>query len=105
MNADVKLQIVTIGASGLVVLLIVPAVLAALPLLNTTMIRLLLMIPPVSVAAYIFVFNFLRSSGGELPSVGVTLVAIAQAALAAGIFMGVFSAGMILLVRWASRWI
>ncbi len=111
MSADVKLQIVTIGASGLVVLMIAPLLLAALPFLNSAMVRLLLIIPPVSVAAYIFVFNFLRAAGGaaasgaELPSLGVSLAAIAQAAVAAGIFMGLFSAGMLLFVRWAARWI
>lgn len=105
MSADVKLQIVTIGASGLVVLLIAPLLLAALPALNATLVRLVLIIPPVSVAAYIFVFNFLRAAGGAPPSMGVSLVAIAQASVAAGVFMGLFSASMLLFVRWAARWI
>jgi hypothetical protein len=70
----------------------------------STYIRFILPIPPISVAAYIFVFNMFRHYGGHLPETftGTTREILLSTGISAILF-GTFTILLAILVHFAQR--
>ena len=104
MNSGLKLQFALIAASGLTVLVLGGFFVGFVDQLTPRMMRVLLPIPPLSVAAYSFVLAFVRDRGGEnLPGMMESAGAVLQATLVSAILFALMAAMMLLLTRLITR--
>lgn len=103
MNAGFKLQLAVIAASGMVVAILAAVLVGFVQHLTPTMMRYLLPIPPLSVAAYSFVFSFVRDRTGDLPGLAEGAVVVAQASFVSALLFALMAAGMLVFVRIGAR--
>lgn len=105
MDTGLKFQFLVIAASGLVVAILGGLLAAASQHLTPGMMRYFLPIPPLSVAAFSFVFAFLRDRGGDSPGMTESLSAVASATLISGLCFALISAGILILARLGARFL
>ncbi len=105
METGIRLQFAVIAASGVVVAMLGGTLAALSQHLSPGMMRYLLPIPPLSVAAFSFVFAFLRDRGQGLPGFVESIMALASATLIAALFFALMSAGILIFVRLGARFL
>ncbi|THB78821.1 MAG: hypothetical protein D3926_12120 [Desulfobacteraceae bacterium] len=90
-NSILKINILAIAISGLLMLLSGVLLYLFKHLLSGDVLRYFLPIPPIGVAAYIFVFNMFKTYNAALPDKSVTLVSeVLISSLISGLIFFVF---------------
>lgn len=102
-SEELKLQLAVIAASGLILALAGALLIAVSEQLTPTAVRYLLPLPPIGVAAYVFVFSLLRDRGGEAPGLLESLTQLGQASLLCAGFFGMLAGGTLLLAALYAR--
>lgn len=103
MNAELKMQMLVIAASGVAVALLAALLVGVGSRVDASMSRYLVVIPPVGVAAYVFVFGWMRDLAGGMPARAEIIGGVAQATLATAGFFAVLTLTILLVVRLLSR--
>jgi hypothetical protein len=99
-NEILKINIISIAASGLLMLIFGIILYCLRSSFNSDAIRFFLPIPPIGVAAYVYVFNMFKCYDCNLPEKSVTLFyEILIATIVSGIVFLVFVGSLIVIIK------
>ena len=98
-NEILKINILSIAISGLLMLIAGIVLYYFKDQLTGGEIRFFLPIPPIGVAAYIFVFNMFKHTQGSMPGKAAILSEMLIATMVSGFFFFIFTAILVFLIH------